>query len=265
MDLGLKDKIALVAASSRGLGLAAALELAREGAKVVISGRDDDRLEEARQQLFDAVGPGAAVAALRADVAVREEAERLVEQAAATFGGLDILITNAGGPPGGTFDTLDLDAWEKGVRLTLMSAVYLIRAALPHLRHSQAASILTVTSVSVKQPIPNLFLSNAIRPAVAGLTKSLSQELGPEGIRVNSILPGWTATERVEEIMTYNAGRNQTTIGEEKAKVTAAVPLGRMGRPEEFGKVAAFLVSPAASYVTGVMLLVDGGRYSGLL
>ena len=146
-----------------------------------------------------------------------------------------------------------------------MSAVNLIQAALPYLRQSDAASILTITSVSVKQPIAGLLLSNVMRPAVAGLTKTLSQELGREGIRVNSILPGWTATERVDEIMAYRTQHNQTSKEAEVTRITNSVPLGRMGQPEEFGRVAAFLVSPAASYVNGVMLQVDGGSYAGLI
>lgn len=265
MNLDLKDKVALVAASSRGLGFAAALELVKEGTKVVICGRDEARLAEARRRMAEIAGPDISLVAVVADVSRPEDVKRLVAETVEAFGGLDILITNAGGPPGGVFDTLEMADWEKGVDLTLLSVVRLIRAALPHLRQSEAAAVLTVTSISVKQPIPNLHLSNVIRPAVAGLTKTLSQELGPEGIRVNSILPGWTATERVEEILAYNAERNQSEVETERAKITAAIPLGRMGRPEEFGRAAAFLVSPAASYINGAMLQVDGGRYEGLL
>jgi 3-oxoacyl-[acyl-carrier protein] reductase len=264
MDLGLKDKVALVVASSRGLGFAAALELAKEGARVVLSGRDDGRLKEAVRQINETVG-GEAAAGLTVDVTDPACVNDLVEFTVGGFGRLDILITNAGGPPGGTFDSLDAAAWEKGFNLTLMSAANLIRAALPYLRQSDAATILTITSVSTKQPIAGLLMSNVMRPAVAGLTKTLSQELGREGIRVNSILPGWTATERVDEIMEYRTKQNNTSKEAEVAKITNSIPLGRMARPEEFGRVAAFLVSPAASYVNGVMLQVDGGSYSGLL
>jgi 3-oxoacyl-[acyl-carrier protein] reductase len=264
MDLGLKDRVALVAASSKGLGFAAALELAKEGAKVVLSGRDGARLNEAVAQINQAVGREVA-AGLAVDVTDPTAVNELVEYAVGGFGRLDILITNAGGPPGGTFDSLDAAAWEKGFNLTLLSAANLIRAALPYLRQSDAASILTITSVSAKQPIAGLLLSNVMRPAVSGLTKTLSQELGREGIRVNSILPGWTATERVEEIMAYRTQQNNTSKEAEVAKITNSIPLGRMGRPEEFGRVAAFLVSPAASYVNGVMMQVDGGSYGGLM
>ena len=159
----------------------------------------------------------------------------------------------------------DDETWQKAVDLSFLSHVWLIRAALPHLRRSQAASVLTITSVSVKQPIPNLILSNSIRAATVGLTKSLALELGTEGIRFNSILPSWTETERVTELMNARAKTNATTIEEERVKQAKESPLGRMARPEEFAYVAVFLLSPAASYLTGVMLPVDGGMYKGIL
>ena len=265
MDLGLHNKIALVTAATKGLGFAAAKELVQERAKVVVCGREQARLEQALSQLRSFASDPNHVVGTMADVTNPAGADQLIAFTVAAFGGLDILITNAGGPAGGTFATTSLENWEKGLNLTLLSAVRLIQAALPHLRQSQAASILTITSISVKQPITGLFLSNAIRPAVVGLTKSLAQELAPAGIRANSILPGWTQTERVDEILEYRAKVNHSTPEQEMAKITASVPLGRMARPEEFGKVAAFLVSPAASYLTGVMLQVDGGSYSGLL
>lgn len=265
MDLGLKDSCALVAASSKGLGFAAARELLREGARVMINGHDPINLDRAVATLREELGTDVPVFAHVADLTQVEAVDELVETAAAELGGLDILITNNGGPPGGTFETTDLDAWRRGLDLTLMSAVHLIRAALPYLAKSDAASILTVTSISVKQPIDGLHLSNVIRPAVVGLTKSLAQELGPQGIRANSILPGWTATERVDYLLGLKAEKAGTSPDAEAAKINATVPLGRMGEPAEFGRVAAFLVSPAASYVDGVMIQVDGGRYAGLL
>jgi 3-oxoacyl-[acyl-carrier protein] reductase len=245
MNLGLEGKVALVTAASSGLGFATAKELVSERAQVVICGRNEDRLENAVALLQEIGGEDAAVG-LVADVADQADVRRLVANTVETFGGLDLLVTNAGGPPSGGFDSFEADTWQKAVDLTLMSAIHLIQEALPHLRDSEAGSILTITSTAAKQPIPALILSNAIRPAVLGLTKSLSQELGPDGIRVNSILPGWTPEE-------------------EAAKIGAAIPLGRIGQPEEFGRVAAFLLSPAASYVSGAMLQVDGGRTGGLL
>lgn len=264
MDLSLKGKTALVAASSRGLGYALARQLVEEGCRTVICGRTATDVQEALEQLR-AIAPDAA-AGLTADVTVAEDVERLVQFTVDTFGGLDILVTNAGGPPNGTFDEVDVEQWKDAVDLTLLSAVRLIKEALPHLRRSEAASILTITSISVKAPIAGLILSNSIRPGVVGMTKTLSQELAGDGIRVNSILPGWTRTERViEEIFEYRAEVNDTSVEEEMGKVTASIPLGRMAEPEEFGRVAAFLVSPAASYLTGLMLQADGGSYQGLL
>ena len=265
MDLGLNGKTALVAASSKGLGFAAAQQLAKEGTSVAVCGRSEERIRAAVKRIQEEIGEGTAVAGFVADVTDLKQIEKLVAETVNKFGGLDILITNAGGPPGGTFDSTSLDAWEKAFELTLMSTTRLIKAALPYLRQSEAASILTITSISVKQPIGGLLLSNVMRPGVVGLTKTLAQELGPENIRVNSILPGWTKTERVGEIMAYRAEQNNSSPETESAKITSSIPLGRMADPEEFGNVAAYLVSPAASYITGVMLQVDGGSYSGLI
>lgn len=261
MDLHLKDKIALVAGSSRGLGFATALALAKEGCKVAINGRDEAKIKSAAEKLSKETG--AQVIGLAGDVSLRDVPAQLVAQTVEAFGGLDILITNSGGPKPGTFESHDEANWQNAIDLSLMSHVRLIRAALPYLRKSAAASVLTVTSYSVKQPIPNLVLSNSVRAATAGLTKSLALELGRDGIRFNSILPGWTETERVGELMTARAAANGTSVEEETRKQSAESPLGRMGHPEEFANAAAFLVSPAASYITGVMLNVDGGMYKG--
>ncbi|MFZ5857094.1 MAG: SDR family oxidoreductase [Chloroflexota bacterium] len=263
MDLGLKDKIALVAGSSRGLGYATASALAKEGCKVAINGRDESKIKSAAEKLSKETG--AHVIGLAGDVGLRDVPAQLVAQTVEVFGGLDILITNSGGPKPGTFESHDEANWQNAIDLSLMSHVRLIRVALPHLRKSSAASVLTVTSYSVKQPIPNLVLSNSVRAATVGLTKSLALELGTDGIRFNSILPGWTETERVTELMTARATANQTSVEEETRKQSAESPLGRMGHPEEFANAAAFLVSPAASYITGVMLNVDGGMYKGTL
>lgn len=263
MDLGLKDKIALVTGASRGLGYAVALTLAKEGCKVAINGRDEARIKSAAERLSGEAG--APVIGLAGDVGLRDVPAQLVAQTVEAFGGLDILITNSGGPKPGAFETLDEAGWQNAIDLSLMSHVRLIRAALPHLRKSFAASVLTVTSYAVKQPIANLSLSNSVRAATVGLTKSLALELGSDGIRFNSILPGWTETERVTELMTARAAANRTSVEEETRRQSEQSPFGRMGRPEEFANAAAFLVSPAASYVTGVMLNVDGGMYKGTL
>jgi 3-oxoacyl-[acyl-carrier protein] reductase len=188
---------------------------------------------------------------------------KLIRQTVEALGGLDILITNAGGPPSGAFESFDESAWFKAVDSSFLSHVRLIRAALPHLRQSDSPSVLAMTSYTVKQPIPNLVLSNSIRAATAGLIKSLAMELGREGIRLNSIMPGWTMTERVTELMGARAKNNSTNIEEEIAKQTAEIPLGRMAQPYEFANAAVFLVSPAASYIHGVALAVDGGIIKG--
>jgi len=263
MDLGLKGKRALVTGASRGLGYATALALAKEGCKVALNSRDEGKVKAAAEKIK--ADTGAEVVGLAGDLSEISAIENLVTEAAQALGGLDLLVTNAGGPPPGAFETHDEAAWQKAVDLSLMSHVRLIRAALPHLRESEAASVLTVTSISVKQPVENLILSNSIRAATVGLTKTLAIELGKDGIRFNSILPGWTETERVVELMTARAAANKTTVEEEVAKQSAASPLGRMGRPEEFANAAVFLLSPAASYITGVMLNVDGGMYKGTL
>lgn len=263
MDLQLNDKRALVTGASRGLGYATALALAREGCRVALNSRDQGNIKAAAAKISGETG--AQVVGLAADVADVSMAGKLIQQTVDAFGGLDLLVTNAGGPPAGPFETFDESAWQKAVDLSLMSHVRLIRAALPHLRKSKAASVLTVTSYSVKQPIPNLVLSNSIRAATVGLTKSLALELGRDGIRFNSILPAWTETERVVELMTARAKANNSTVEEETARQSRESPLGRMGRPEEFANAAVFLLSPAASYITGVMLSVDGGMYKGTL
>lgn len=264
MDLQLKGKRALVTGGSRGLGFATALGLAREGAQVAINSRSEAGLKAAAQTIRSDTG-NSQVLAFAGNVVDPAVPAELVSQAVQAMGGLDILITNSGGPPSGKFETFDDDAWQNAIELSLLSHVRLVRAALPYLRQSPAASVLTITSYSVKQPIPNLVLSNSVRAATVGLTKTLALELGSEGIRFNSILPAWTETERVFELMQYRAQANGTQIEEEIQKQSKDSPLGRMGKPEEFANAAVFLVSPAASYITGVMLTVDGGMYKGTL
>ncbi|MFQ5616878.1 MAG: SDR family oxidoreductase [Anaerolineales bacterium] len=261
MDLKLNGKRALVTGASRGLGYATARGLAREGAHIAINSRAPDKIREAARTLAGEVA--VEVAALPGNVTDLATPQRLIEQTVEALGGLDILVTNAGGPPAGGFESFDEDTWQHAIELSFMSHVRLIRAALPHLRKSGAASVLTITSISVKQPIPNLVLSNSIRAATVGLTKTLSLELVSDGIRFNSILPSWTETERVYELMEYRAKANNTSVEEEIRKQSAVAPMGRMGTPEEFANVAVFLVSPAASYLTGVMFPVDGGSYRG--
>jgi 3-oxoacyl-[acyl-carrier protein] reductase len=262
MDLQLKEKRAFVAGSSRGLGYATAWALAREGCRVVVNSRDVDRVKAAAQTITDQTGTQAYGVA--GDVSEASIAEMLIESAVDSMGGLDILITNAGGPPAGSFEVFDEKAWQNAVDTSFISHVRLVRAALPHLRKSDSPSVLTITSYVVKQPMNTLVLSNSIRLATVGLTKSLALELGQDGIRFNSVLPGWTLTERVQQLIAFRAENNKTTVEEEMAKQIAEIPLGRMAQPDEFANAAVFLVSPAASYITGVMLNVDGGVVKGI-
>ena len=262
MDLQLKDKRAFVAGSSRGLGYATALFLAREGCQVVLNSRDQEKVKAAAEVI--AMGTGTPAYSVAGDVSELAAAETVIGAAVESLGGLDILITNAGGPPAGSFEVFDEETWQKAVDTSFFSHVRLIRAALPHLRKSEAPSVLSMTSFTVKQPAQNLVLSNSIRAATIGLTKSLAVELGKDGIRFNSILPGWTFTERVQHLMEFRAENNKTTVEEEIAKQITDIPLGRMAQPEEIARVIVFLVSPAASYINGSMISVDGGLVKGL-
>lgn len=263
MDLKLRGRKALVTGASRGLGYAVALGLAREGAELAINSRSTESVQVAAEKI--AQESGVRAFGFAGDIGKPDYPQKLVEQATAALGGLDLIVTNAGGPPPGKFEQFDDAAWQTAVDLSLMSHVRLIRAALPYLKQSSAASVLTITSYSVKQPVPNLVLSNSVRAATVGLTKTLALELGSDGIRFNSILPGWTETERVNQLMGARAKNNGTTIEEEIALQIKDSPLGRMCQPEEFANVAVFLLSPAAAYLTGIMVTVDGGMYKGTL
>ena len=263
MDLQLKGKTALLTGASRGLGYATALTLAREGCRVAVNSRNEENAKAAAEKIVSESGTQAI--GLAGDVSKVGVAEKLIEETVHTFESLDLLFTNAGGPPAGAFESFDEEAWQKAIDLSFTSHVRLIRSALPHLRKSKIPSVLTVTSYTVKQPLPNLVLSNSIRLATIGLTKSLAMELGPDGIRINSILPAWTETERVTDLMAFRARNNNSTIEEETRKQALESPLGRIGQPEEFANAAVFLLSPAASFITGVMLPVDGGFIKGTL
>lgn len=257
MDLGLNNARVLVTAASQGLGAATARQFSREGATVVISSRDLNALQSTASDIVEETGHP--VFTVAADVSDPEAVKRLVTNAVEMLGGLDVLVINAGGPPAGTFETFDLSVWSQAINLTLLSAVSLVQAALPALKQSRIPAVLTIVSISVKQPVDNLTLSNAIRPAVVGLMKTLSLELGGYGIRFNSLLPGTIHTGRIDQLMAARAARSGSTPEEELAKVSSAIPLGRVGQPAEFANVAVFLCSPAASYVNGVALPVDGG------
>jgi 3-oxoacyl-[acyl-carrier protein] reductase len=245
MDLGLKDRKALVTAGSKGLGRAAAAALAAEGARVFVSSRNESDLRAAAE----AVG---AAGWRTADVAHLEQVEELVAAAVEALGGIDILVANAGGPPAGGFGQVDEEGWRTGFELTLMSAVRLIRLALPHLRRSDQGRIVIITSITARQPIDNLVLSNAYRPAVTGLAKSLARELGPEGVTVNCVAPDSVLTDRIRQLHG----------GEEPS--AEHLPLRRMGRPEEVGALCAYLCSSQAGFITGQTVSIDGGSLRGI-
>ncbi|HEY1017086.1 MAG TPA: SDR family oxidoreductase, partial [Herpetosiphonaceae bacterium] len=253
---------AFVAAASQGLGRAAALELAREGARLAICARGEAAIETAAEAIR--AETGAEVLALACDVTDGVQIDRALAAAAERFGGLHVLVANAGGTPAGRFDALDDAAWEAGWRLNFLSVVRLIRAALPHLRAAGWGRIITITSTTVKQPVDDLLLSSAIRPGVVGLVRALATQLGGENITVNNVAPGYTLTARVEEVFGAQAAARGISIEEATSDITARTPAGRMGRPDELAAAIAFLASERAAYITGQTLLVDGGAYRGL-
>ncbi len=263
MDLGLSNKKAMISGASRGLGFAVARLLVSEGASVMINSRDIEKLNRSRDELQ--LNTANKVYAVPGDVSISQDCKSMIYTASQNLGGIDLLVTNAGGPKTGKFEGMSDQDWMDAINLSFLSHIRLIREALPFLRQSSTPSVLTITSISAKQPIPDLILSNTLRAGVLGLTKTLSQELGPEGIRFNSILPGWTKTDRALSLLKSRSENNHSTIEIEMKKQASASSLNRLATPEEFANVAVFLLSPAASYITGLMLPVDGGSYKGLL
>jgi 3-oxoacyl-[acyl-carrier protein] reductase len=262
MDLGLKDKVALITASSRGLGKAAALEFGREGARVAICARSEElevTADEIREQT------GAEVFSVRTDLTKPADIEALVKSTHEHFGSIDVLVTNNGGPRPGNFFDLQPEDWETAVELTLMSTVRLCYHVLPIMVEQGSGSVVATQSYSIKQPIDHLILSNSVRLSVIGLMKSLANEFGPHGIRVNSINPYWTWTERIDHLLGDRASRSQTSIEEEAAKITQDAPLRRMGTMEEYGRTIVWLASPAASFIHGHALMFDGGAVKATL
>lgn len=257
MDLGLKDKVFLVAAASKGLGHGIASALAGEGAQVSIGSRTRADIEAAAEQLRRATG--ANVRGYVLDAADATSIAQWVNESLKDFGRIDGLVVNAGGPPPGNFAAFDDQAWEKAFQLTLMSAVRMIRAVLPELRRNKGGSILTVTSTSIKEPLDNVILSNVFRSGVVSLVKSLSIEVG-DNIRINNLVPGRFDTDRIRLLFQRMAERSGEPVEAIIAREEKAIPLGRNGKPAEFGAAAAFLLSDCASYITGATLVVDGGK-----
>ena len=262
MDLGLEDKVALVTAASKGLGRAVATELAREGAHVVISSRDEEALSKTAAEIR--LETGAEVDYRAADLRSAEDIRALISHAAERFGGVDVLVNNTGGPPAGTFEDLDDEAWQGAFEQILLSLIRCVRGVLPLMRERGGGRIVNVASSSVKQPIENLTLSNTFRAGLAGLAKTLSLELAPDGILVNTLGPGRISTARSQSMDASQAESRGVPVEEVRGEFEARIPLGRYGTPEEFARVAAFLASPANSYVTGQAILVDGGMVRAL-
>ena len=263
MDLGLKEKVAFVAASSRGLGRAVAEELAAEGASLVLCARNAETLSLVSKQI--AQTSNVSVFPVVADVSNEEDVAAAVKAGIEKFGRIDILVTNAGGPPAGQFETLSREMWEAATRLTLNSVLELTGAVLPGMKKRQWGRILNITSIAVKQPVDNLMLSNSLRAAVTGFARTLANEVATHGITVNNILPGYTRTERVEELAKAASEREGISPAEASAKWEAEIPMRRLGEPREFAALAAFLVSERASYITGTSIPVDGGWIRSLI
>lgn len=263
MDLGLKDLKCFVAGSSSGLGAATALQFALEGARVAINGRSPETL--AKTASYMQASTNAEIIAIPGDVSRPDDVRRMIDDAGKQLGGLDILVTNAGGPPSGKFEDLKPEDWQKAFDGLVMSAVHMIRVALPMLRLSEHPSIVAITSMTLKQPVDGLLLSNSVRLSLAGLVKTLANELGPQGIRVNAVLPGSTRTDRMTYLLKRRAEAGERTIKDVLEESTSKIPLKRMAEPEEFGKVAAFIASPAASFIHGAMIPVDGGEIRATL
>lgn len=254
MELGLKNRTAFVAASSQGLGKSVATELAREGARVVINGRSEETLNKTREEIQSKFNTQ--IIAIAGDLSKAEDRDRIVKKILEEFGHIDILVTNTGGPPSGKFEDFDQADWDNAYQLLLGSAVSIMRSFIPGMKEQTWGRIISITSQAVKQPVENLILSNSVRASVAGLTKTLASELGEFNITVNNVMPGYTNTNRLKNLIEKNP---------DMEKVTKDIPLKRFGEPDEFAAAVTFLASEKASYITGVSLAVDGGWIKSIL
>jgi 3-oxoacyl-[acyl-carrier protein] reductase len=262
MDLGIRGRVAIVAASSKGLGLAVAQTLAAEGANVAMCARNAETLDAAARQV---AATGVNVFHRPVDVTDYEQVRAFVADTVERFGRLDICVTNAGGPPSKGFLDVSVEEWRRAVELNLMSTIFFAREVIPHMQRAKWGRLVTITSVSIKQPIDGLILSNAVRAGATGLAKTLANEFGKDNILVNNICPGFTLTDRLADLGATISKARGITAEQAHALWTSNIPLGRLGRPEEFAATVAFLCSEQASYVTGTSIAVDGGFAKGLL
>ncbi len=262
MDLGLRDKVTLVAASSQGLGKAVALGFAREGARVVINGRHQETLQATKKEIEQSTG--AEVLAVQADLTQADEIKKLVQTTVEQFKTVHVLVNNAGGPPPGFFEELDDTAWQSAFHLTLMSSVRLTREVLPFMKKQNWGRIINITSVSVKQPINDLLLSNSLRLGVVGWSKTVASQVANKGILINNVCPGFTRTDRVRSLLEARARAENTTPEAIEKRITETIPMGRMGEPEELANLVVFLGSERSSYITGTTIQVDGGAVKGI-
>ena len=262
MNLNLAGKAVLVLASSRGLGFACAQGFAAEGAQVMLTGRNEETLDDAAESLTKTTGQP--IRYQVCDITNPVDIQRAIDGVVEEFGTIDTLVNNAGGPPAGNFDHLDDQAWQRAFELNLLSFIRAIRAALPHMRHQGSGRIVNIASSSIKAPIDGLLLSNVMRPGILGLAKGLSQELATQGIMINTIGPGTISTERIKELFEGKAATQGISLEEVTKQAIDRIPAGRLGDPEEFARLAVFLGSPANSYITGQAILVDGGMVTAL-
>jgi len=263
MDLNIENKIALVTGASAGLGFAAALAFAREGARVAINSRSKENLDTASEKIK--IDTGHMPFAIAGDLSKAGEAEKIVRNVERELGPVEILVANAGGPPPGEFLQFDQGVWNKSADLTLFSAISLTRAVIPNMKNSKWGRIIFITSVAVKQPLENLIISNTLRAGVTGFAKSISNEYARFGITANTVCPGYTDTERLKSLVENLAGMQHVLPADVYKKWTDNIPVGRVGKPEELASLIIFLASERASYITGASIAVDGGLYKGLL
>lgn len=262
MDLGLKGRVAIITAASSGLGKATAIELAAEGARVVITARRKDELENAADEIRTATG--AQVLAIPGDVTNEDHIRKLVSETANRFGTVDILVANAGGPPAGFFDDFSAEDYRQAVELNLISTINLCREAVPLMRKRCWGRVVAITSIAAKQPVENLILSNTARAGVLGFMKSLSQQVAADAITANTVCPGYHLTERLKSLAPLTATKEGISVEEVYARWAASTPMNRIGEPKEFAAAVAFLCSDRASYLTGAVIQVDGGAYRAL-